>query len=375
MLNDGKGSFSDVNTKLNNDENMYYYNKLSTLPFFILDWIGYNFNELIILANSKGEILFVSRPFEKLLGYPPSEIIGAPWKKIVAPKNVSTVLEQLKHKKTNELKFNVKLLNYYGQYVSMQCHTAKIADNNNLDYYISIFSKQTISSKSIEESMIQSEKLTIVNQLAAGIAHEIRNPLTSLKGFLQLLKVEGKKNEAYFRVMIDEIEKIESITSELLYISKPISNTKKMESINQMINDVIILIQPQANLRNIILKLVQVEEYSFYCDRSKFKQVLLNLIKNAIEAMNAPGVIKIVVEKIQNHINIDFIDEGPGIPANILHKLSDPFFTTKESGTGLGLMVTKKILDQHNAKIKFFSNEEVGSTFRIILPANNKVKD
>lgn len=374
MKKGGEESFSDVNTKINQEESMVNFRKLATLPSFILDWIENNLNELIIIADKKGEIFFISKPIERFLGYMSSEILGTTWDKLVAPDNALAVLEQLEKRKNNEFKFNVGIRNKYGQYITFNCFTAKIVDKTNDDfYYISILKKHSTEKKELEELIVRSEKLVIANQLAAGIAHEIRNPLTSLKGFLQLLKVEGKKNEAYFRVMLDEIEKIESITSELLYISKPVSNNKETESINSMINDVIILLQSQANLRNIVLKLIQTEEYFFYCDRSKFKQVLINLIKNAIEAMNAPGAIKIVVKEIHGLINIDVIDEGPGIPANILHKLGEPFFTTKESGTGLGLMATKQILDQHNAEITFFSNENIGSTFRIILPTNNNV--
>src|SRR5699024_4472459 len=163
-----------------------------------------------------------------------------------------------------------------------------------------------------------------------------------------------------------EIDKIEAITSELLFISKPTTTNKQKESIRSIINDVIILLKSQANLKSIELKLIQEKDIYFYCNKSRMKQVFINLIKNAIEAMSSPGTIKIEVYVTDSHINIDVIDEGPRIPADILHKLTTPFFTTKQKGTGLGLMITKQILEQHGASILIIQNQEIGNTFRVI---------
>lgn len=217
--------------------------------------------------------------------------------------------------------------------------------------------------------IVQSEKMSIAGQLAAGIAHEIRNPLTSLKGFLQLLQAGVNQKEIYYQIMIEEIEKIEMITSELLFISKPMTDEKKIESIHSMVMDVIMLLKSQAHLKNIEIEWSVDKDLHTYCDRSQIKQVLINIIKNAIEATDKVGVIKIEVQpSMDGDIEIDIIDEGPGISDDIIDKIGEPFFTTKKGGTGLGLMITKQILDQQNGKIFIVNSSEKGSTFRIVLP-------
>lgn len=216
--------------------------------------------------------------------------------------------------------------------------------------------------------MIRSEKMSVAGQLAAGIAHEIRNPLTSLKGFLQLLQAGVSREDAYHNIMVDEIEKMENITSELLFISKPMTDHKEMVKLPEMVEDVVTLLQPEAKLKNIEIKMKQISSQNVNCDRSQIKQVFINILKNAIEAMDAPGCIKISSQLQKQGMAIDISDEGPGIPEEIIHKLGEPFFTTKQNGTGLGLMITRQILERHEGKLEILQNEETGSTFKVILP-------
>src|SRR5699024_838020 len=116
----------------------------------------------------------------------------------------------------------------------------------------------------------------------------------------------------------------------------------------------------------------KVDEQQIYCDRSQIKQVLINIIKNAIEATNKSGTIRIVKSVEHSDIAIDVIDEGPGIPDELIHKIGEPFFTTKQSGTGLGLMISKQILEQHGGRMDIMQNVEKGSLFRLILPKSEK---
>ncbi|MFC3038848.1 ATP-binding protein [Virgibacillus xinjiangensis] len=241
-------------------------------------------------------------------------------------------------------------------------------------FYVSIFKDMT-ERKELEELMIRYEKMSDAGQLAAGIAHEIRNPLTSLKGFLQLLQAGVKGRDEYYKIMLEEIEKMEKITTELLFVSKPLTDHLKMEPVTEMIRDVVTLMSTQAKIKGIdISHIAEEEDASFiYCDRSQVKQVLLNLIKNSIEAMEEPG--RIVVKTIKNteEICIQVTDEGAGVPDELIHKLGEPFFTTKKGGTGLGLMITKKILERHNGKLSVKRNEEKGSTFMISFPTQEGI--
>ncbi|MFS0861291.1 PAS domain S-box protein [Fredinandcohnia sp. 179-A 10B2 NHS] len=224
-----------------------------------------------------------------------------------------------------------------------------------------------------ERLMIKSEKLSIAGQLAAGIAHEIRNPLTAIKGFLQLFHndFEGKQN--YFDIIFSELNRIELILSELLLLAKPSEVKYKEMDVRTILRDVVTLLDTQAILQNIQINLELANvPCTIRCDENQIKQVFINLIKNSIDAMADGGNIYIQTKVIDDLIHVSFADEGCGIPASILNRIGEPFYTTKEKGTGLGLMVSYNIIDNHDGKITVHSKENEGTTFNIILPVITK---
>lgn len=223
--------------------------------------------------------------------------------------------------------------------------------------------------KKNEELLINSEKLYIAGQLAAGIAHEIRNPLTSLKGFLQLI-ASGRSNNHYYEIMKSELIRIESIVSELLMLSKPQVYQLCYRDVRPIMAESVTLLETQAIMHNIEIRLNMAAEplYVFGVE-NQIKQVFINVIKNAIEAMAGGGLILITLELAQkSRIVIRIQDEGPGIAKEQLSKIGQPFYTTKDRGTGLGLMVTYKIVDNHLGSIKADSIMGKGTTFIIQLP-------
>ncbi|MEH7383891.1 PAS domain S-box protein [Bacillus sp. JJ1521] len=224
-----------------------------------------------------------------------------------------------------------------------------------------------------EELMIKSEKLSIAGQLAAGIAHEIRNPLTAIKGFLQLFNDEFQGKQNYFDIIFSELNRIELILSELLLLAKPSEIKFKNKDIRTILRDVVTLLETQAILQNIQINIDFLNEDSIItCDENQIKQVFINLIKNSIDAMENGGTIFIRTMVTNDSIYILFIDEGCGIPKSILDRIGEPFYTTKEKGTGLGLMVSYNIIENHNGEIKVDSKENEGTTFEIKLPRINE---
>lgn len=223
--------------------------------------------------------------------------------------------------------------------------------------------------KKNEELLINSEKLYVAGQLAAGIAHEIRNPLTSLKGFLQLIASGRKNNGTYYDIMNSELDRIEEIVSELLMLSKPQVYELAYQDMRVMIRDTVTLLETQAILHNIAIE----AEYGtdplwIYGVENQIKQVFINVIKNAIEAMIDGGSIKIKLSRENDGVYVRIHDEGPGIDEEQLAKMGQPFYTTKEKGTGLGLMVSYKIVDNHQGKIDAISEIGKGTIFEIVLP-------
>ncbi|MEN2766344.1 ATP-binding protein [Ornithinibacillus xuwenensis] len=342
-------------------------NSLLELPEYILTWIEMNSSEVFAIWDEKGFAQFFSSAVEQVLGFKAQDVLGKSFRDLVLTEDINYMRKEFSQETFTNQTFNIHIKNCDQRYIWCECKIARIKDpSSEKHYYVSII-RDITDKKETEEMMIRSEKMSVAGQLAAGIAHEIRNPLTSIKGFLQLLQAGVNRKDVYYKIMIDEIEKMETITSELLFISKPLTDKKQEESLLEMLEDVMELLKPQAKLKNILLE-VDGEDRLIYCDRSQLKQVFINIIKNAIEAMEEAGKITVLIQNVDTYVQIDISDEGPGIDEEVIHKLGEPFFTTKQQGTGLGLMITKQLLERHNAKLDILQNEIKGSTFRIVFP-------
>lgn len=239
--------------------------------------------------------------------------------------------------------------------------------------------KQDAETMRRAENIIQSEKLAAAGQLAAGIAHEIRNPLTSLKGFLQLMKSgssSSAKRDAYVAIMLEELGRIEQILGELLVLSRPRTVQYAKTRMKQLIRQVVLLLQPQAVMRGVEIAVQPISETAYiYCDENQIKQVLINIVKNGIESMQRGGTLSIEAAAEQDAAAIRIADQGTGIPPEALARLGDPFFTTKENGTGLGLAVSYKIVRNHGGRIEVSSKPGAGTTFTIYLPVEGRPPD
>ncbi|MDT8862344.1 ATP-binding protein [Alkalihalobacillus sp. MEB130] len=228
-----------------------------------------------------------------------------------------------------------------------------------------------------EELLRRTEKLSVVGELAAGFAHEIRNPLTTLKGFLQLIKMEAdSKNKEYVSIMLNEIDRLEMITNEFMVVAKPQVAKYEMGNIEQIIENVILFLQPQAILNSIEMKtVIEGPSKEIYCDKHQLRQVFINMYKNAMEAMPNGGMIVTKLTMYEEYVSIEIIDEGSGIPEDLIPKLGEPFYTLKEKGTGLGLMVSKKIIESHQGTLQVESRINVGTTMKIELPVTFKKEE
>lgn len=225
--------------------------------------------------------------------------------------------------------------------------------------------------KQSQKLLQESDKLLALGELAAGIAHEIRNPLTSLKGFMQLIAASSEVNRTYSEIMLVEIERINSIVNELLTLVKPQETPSEPVYLICLLETVITLLSPQALLHNVQIVThynKPVNQLVFHGQANKIKQVFINLIKNAIESMPQGGRIIILVDSKDDQVQVDVIDQGCGIPEDQLAKIGKAFYTSKENGTGLGLMVTKNIIDQHGGTIKFTSEVGKGTIVEVNFP-------
>lgn len=223
----------------------------------------------------------------------------------------------------------------------------------------------------MEANLHKSDTLSVIGQLAAGVAHEIRNPMTALKGFIQLLEDSSEgKHSMYFDVISTELNRIDAIINEFLILAKPQAIKFVDHSITQIMSETVNLLSAQAVLYNVQFLLHYDDDLpTLICEPNQLKKVFINMIKNGIEVMPSGGYITISMNQTtDDRIHISIKDEGYGIPEEKLKKLGQPFYTTKERGTGLGLMVSYRIIEEHEGTIKVESEVGKGTVFHVYLP-------
>jgi len=235
--------------------------------------------------------------------------------------------------------------------------------------------KDLTERKRLEEQVNRADRLATLGELMAGVAHEIRNPLTSIKGFLQYFQNAGtdKERAVYLPMLLKEADRMNRIIETLLYFSKPCQAMAAPTDLAKVLQETLLLVQSRGKSHGIVfdtripgrLPLVNL-------DGEQFKQVFLNLLVNSLQAMENEGCIQVKARYLAktDEVEIIFADTGPGIPEDIRDKVFDPFFTTKQTGTGLGLAVVQRIVAAQGGSISIEDNEGGGALLRIIIPRN-----
>ncbi len=227
-----------------------------------------------------------------------------------------------------------------------------------------------------EQKVKEQEKLAVVGQMAAGMAHELRNPLTTVRGFIQLAKEKmlgDEKSREYFELIMQEIDRTNKIINDFLILAKPKPPRLSIQPFNELLNVLLPLFESQCLMDNIkITKNMAPSLPPVVVDADQIKQVILNLVQNAIQAMSYAGgelSVDTRYEAAEGMLVMAVSDTGVGISPADLNKLGTPFYTTKDHGTGLGLSVSYRIVEAHRGNIRVQSKQGEGSRFEIRLPA------
>ncbi|WNB91059.1 ATP-binding protein [Bacillus sp. NEB1478] len=231
--------------------------------------------------------------------------------------------------------------------------------------------------KRTEEMLLKSEKLSLVGELAAGLAHEIRNPLTTVKGLVQILQTStDEKRELYTDIILDEINRINLIVSEFMVLAKPHAVYFSKLNVTDILKTVMYLLEAEANLKNVVIvEHFSVEEVNVYGEKNQLTQVFINLFKNAMEALPHGGIIRVKTKRSGDNVILSIEDNGVGMDEKQVNRIGEPFYTTKETGTGLGLMVSYRIIQNHKGRISVNSVINQGTTFNITLPIFNEQRN
>lgn len=326
--------------------------------------------EGILLWNDQFQIVDINQSGQRMLQMTKEDLIGVSLHSILNDCNITD----------EELKEQIRNIHSEGQSdgnlsITLKTGRKKFFEfSNKLNIFsnISMTTFKDITEKlEMEEQLRKSDTLNVIGELAAGIAHEIRNPMTALKGFIQLLEGSVKEDHTmYFNVITTELSRIDSIINEFLILAKPQAVKFVEKDISQIMKETVDLLSAQAVLHNVQFNTYYEQNLpKVFCESNQMKKVFINIIKNAIEVMPKGGYITVSIQKDSAHkVHISIRDEGTGIPAHKIKKLGEPFYTTKERGTGLGLMVTYKIIEEHNGTIEVESKLGEGTVFHIYLP-------
>lgn len=221
-----------------------------------------------------------------------------------------------------------------------------------------------------KEQVFHLDRLNLVSQMAAGVAHEIRNPMTTITGFLQLIhrKIDESLKDN-IQLVLSELMRIDSIITDFLSLARNKITEKRELQLNDIINQMSPFLYAEATKQGLVVQYKLDDEVSLLnLDEKEIKQLVLNLARNSFQAMGSQGTLKIETRQLKNSVMLSISDTGCGISESIQDKIFDPFYTTKPDGTGLGLSICKSIVDRHNGTITIKSKSGQGTTVSISFP-------
>ncbi|MFI8494283.1 PAS domain S-box protein [Peribacillus butanolivorans] len=353
-----KRAESDLRVSIKELEDMYY---------------AINQSSIVAITDEKGIIVDVNDKFSEVSGYKRSELIGHTHQLVNSGYHSKEFFDDMWKTIQNRKVWNGEIRNRAkdGSYYWVDTTIVPFYTVEGKPFQFLALRYDITERKQTEEMLHRQDKLAAVGQLAAGVAHEIRNPLTSMKGYTEYLQLDEKDENRleYLGIIMDEINRVNEIVEEFLELSKPQSLILETKNIVPIIQNVLSLTEFDARKKNVILFFdCYHEEILIRCDENRLKQVLLNFVINGIEAMPDGGEIKVVTELKEEKVHISIIDTGVGMPPNQLRRIGEPFFTTKKSGNGLGLMISFKIIESHLGRVFVESEVNKGTVFNIVLP-------
>ncbi|WP_066309645.1 EAL domain-containing protein [Bacillus sp. FJAT-29814] len=337
--------------------------------------IADNIQDVIVKMDNNGLILYASPSHEKVFEIPPNEYEGHHAFDFLHPEDIPSVQNQFtimsKFRKPCQVQF--RHLHSQGKWLPIEAKVTPVyGENDEVECFIAV-GRDISDRKNVEEFIQRSEKLSVIGQLASSVAHEIRNPLTTIKGFVQLIQQE-KEPDFYTTTILSEVKKLEEIVDEFISFANPQAHQIIETDINILLKQVLSIFKSQTIINNIeITQQFEMELPSVRCDRSQIKQVFVQILQNAVEAVPNGGIIKIqTLYEDSNKVKIRFMDQGKGIPNKRMRKIGEPFYNTKEKGIGFGLMISHKIVQDHGGWIDINSTIDQGTTVDVVFPNISK---
>lgn len=330
-----------------------------------------NPNPMAIVRFSDDQYLEVNESFERTFGYSRAECIGRTVLDLglfMDRQNFADYKILLLEKK-RVYNMSLQMRNRWGDVRSVLLSGEVIELDGQLCRLVGI--NDITELKRIEAEMARLDQLKLIGEMAASISHEIRNPMTTVRGFLQLLsrREEFEAHRGHFRLMIEELDRANAIITEYLSLARSKSTARGSNNLNRIISALLPLLQAHASElgHDLVVQLESLPE--LLLDEKEIRQLILNLVRNGLEAMDKRGVLTIRTLQQGDEIILVVQDEGRGIAPDVLEKIGNPFFSTKENGTGLGLAVCYSIAARHDARLEIDTGP-AGTTVRVRFKTN-----
>lgn len=367
----GLGSFGSLHFADGGQRLDYIADHLKHSSSFWFSYIEHN-GDAIYFMDLEGRVRRVNPAFEALYGFTEEEVARA-GRTLFVPARLLDEFDGL----VERVKAGCEVSGYEtlrvtnsGREIHVSLTLSPVLQEGGEVVALVAVSRDITARKETENLLRRSEKLSVIGQLAAGVAHEIRNPLTTLRGFVQLQKQRQTGNQEHLELMLEEIERINFIISEFIILSKPHLNQFGFKDMTLMLTDLFRFLEPQFNLNNIRLE-AKLEQSlpNIRCEENQLKQVFLNVIRNSMESMPDGGVVRVEAARVTSgKVMVRITDDGIGMPQELLIRLGEPFLTSKENGTGLGIMVSQQIVANHKGRMVIRSQIGKGTCVDIVLP-------
>jgi two-component system sensor histidine kinase HydH len=333
-----------------------------------------NLPEGIIVTDSGRIVTFINPIAFDMLGLDPEQSIGKPAEQLL-PLSLSNLMGALS-KEQMLVEEEISLTKPEGKELTVAVSVTEIVSEDG-DFVGTMFIMRDLTQiRRLQATLQKQEKLAAIGNLAAGVAHEVRNPLSSIKGyatyFATLFEQDSEKKKAA-EVMITEVERLNRVISELLEISSPSDIKCRETDLPFLINSSLRLIQQDAEAAGIkLITALDKKIPPLLVDPDRITQALINLYINAIQAMPEGGELTIMAQDEGTGVLVTIVDTGTGMSEETYSKMFDPYFTTKNTGTGLGLAVVQKVIEAHGGTIEITSEENIGTRFTLFFSRNNK---
>jgi len=324
-------------------------------------------SELLFTFDSSLRITFINERCYDYLGYEPEEVMGRCILELFPEKTQFRVLQEalicVVEGKGGHYETAIKCKD--GSLLPVSLRSSPITKNRSIIGGLVMCGDNSEQIK-LKQEMARLADLHMVGEVAAGIGHEIRNPMTTVQGFLQMLSQneELSKYHTYFQIMLEELERANEIISEFLSLAKNKVPKYQRINLNHILSSMYPLLQADAVIDDKQVCFIPGEIDDLLLNEKEIRQLILNLVRNGLEAMSAGGKVTITTRQMQDKVRLSIQDEGPGIDPSVMEKIGTPFFTTKDKGTGLGLAVCYGIIARHQATVDIETGPG-GTTFHI----------